>query len=372
MRRPIILKPQSFGHFIMLNTIAVYWEMTMYCDYSCGKLAVHKFKNGKHCCALNINGCPSNKKRNMFGTPVTIDGLCLHCGKPAKFEFKNGALCCSESVNKCPAKAAKTGEAVAKAFTVVDPLTGKTSNEKRLEKVWATMRTKIDLETGLPLLIANAAKAKITKNRIMPDGKTIQQNINDKNRVTKNSEKGRKIIELGKSKRKATMNQIDPDSGLTLQEKSVRKRLVTMSVVGDDGLTRMERAIKKGQFRGFSITQYPDSEIYYQGSYELNFLNEQREKLGDMFNLYVKRPKAIWYFDPTRNQDRMFFPDFLIDENALYEVKSNWTWNNNNRGSDIEKRNIAKLNAALLIYTEVYLVLEGKKIKWNYCHNSSI
>jgi hypothetical protein len=32
------------------------------CSYGCGKIAVHKFKNGKWCCEKNINKCSAIKK----------------------------------------------------------------------------------------------------------------------------------------------------------------------------------------------------------------------------------------------------------------------------------------------------------------------
>ena len=51
--------------------------------------------------------------------------LCIYgCGRLAIHKFTNGKVCCSKSPNSCPAKAKKTGIAVKKAMDVIDPVSG--------------------------------------------------------------------------------------------------------------------------------------------------------------------------------------------------------------------------------------------------------
>ena len=44
------------------------------CDYGCGQIATHQFKNGKWCCSNNIAKCPISKiklKNKLSGKPKT-------------------------------------------------------------------------------------------------------------------------------------------------------------------------------------------------------------------------------------------------------------------------------------------------------------
>lgn len=335
------------------------------CDYGCGNAATHKFGNGKNCCALRLNQCPAMRKRKMTGD--SFDNielkLCDHgCGSIAQYKFKNNSICCSDIPNKCPSKAKKTGEAVQKAFQRVDQQTGKTVNQLRLDKIKETRKTKIDDKTGLPLDVARAYAAHSTKAIVQADGKTIQQKIADK---ISSAKKGAERTKQAGIKANATMKAtIDPETGLTVKERATRKRLESMSKVGEDGLSGIERAIKKSNFRGFKMKQYKTFSIYYQGSHEFAFLEEQFAKYGSDLEKYVQRPKAIWYFDPTRQQDRLYFPDFIVNDKMLYEIKSGWTWNNNENGSELEQRNHAKLDAAKALGYEVHLILDKVDKLW--------
>jgi hypothetical protein len=58
-------------------------QTVKYCDYGCGNLATHFFKNGKGCCEVSPNKCPikkqkdsDKKKGNFKGTPAwMIEGF---------------------------------------------------------------------------------------------------------------------------------------------------------------------------------------------------------------------------------------------------------------------------------------------------------
>jgi hypothetical protein len=86
------------------------------CDYGCGQVAIHQFKNGKWCCSTNFARCPINKiliscKMKGKNNPkpkssiyLNLDGkLCDYgCGQVAKFQLKNKKYCCSDYHISCP------------------------------------------------------------------------------------------------------------------------------------------------------------------------------------------------------------------------------------------------------------------------------
>lgn len=290
--------------------------------------------------------------------------LCSHgCGKEGLFYSKNTKQWrCHTSANRCPAKAAKTGKAIKESFKNIDPITGKTSNELRLEKIRHVRATSIDPNTGLSMDVARAYKAHQTKKTVLDSGLTIQEEAAIK--ISK-SKKGKEKTKLaGIRSNLVQKTSIDPDTGLTIKEISVRKRLVTMLTKNEQGQTKFELAQLKGKFNGFKMTQYDKFDILFQGSYEKHFLDTQYALYNIQCSTLIKRPHAIWYFDPTRNQDRLYFPDFLVNT-TLYEIKSTWTWNGGHPGSELEIRNIAKLNAAMRIFSKVVLVLDKREYEWD-------
>lgn len=339
------------------------------CEYNCGNLVRYTFKNGRKCCSKHATQCPTNRRKKMHGNPFDNHELFLckfGCTQIAKFRSANGTICCSSSPNQCPAKAKAAGLSIKAAFNKLDNETGKTVGELRLEK--SKQRQDIrrytkDPVTGLTGIELSKQKAAITKQKLLPTGLTVQQQATQNMSIAKKGNITSRIgSQKGAAKKKIT---IDPVSGLTVQELATQRQSITMSQIGVDGLSGWERAQKKSQFRGFKIMYYKNFSIYYQGSHEKEFLDLQYSIYGDDLINHVIRPAAITYKDPTRGEYiRTYFPDFIIDNIILYEIKSQWTWNNNKAGSDIELRNIAKLNAAKALGYEVRLILDHTEIVW--------
>ena len=222
----------------------------------------------------------------------------------------------------------------------------------------------IDPITGLSPDMIRMQNRRITMLKVTENGLTKQEMSCEKMRKTKTgSEISRQAGIKSAETRKKT---IDPSTGLTVQEKSIQKRLKTMLEISENGLTRLENAIAKGRFRGFSINYYRDTKIYYQGLNEKNFLDFMFEKYGEHMIDIVKRAPNIWYKDPITNNDRVFMPDFLLNENIIVEIKSPWTWNNNIPNSEIEQRNIAKLLAAENLGYTTKLIINGIDYDWHH------
>ena len=121
-------------------------EIIHYCDYGCGQEAHHQLKNGKWCCSISYNKCPSLRKKNSenitkahkngkISTPDTISklkhhhpwnyglkkpkiyhpGKCEQCGKDHDGTYGSGRFCsqsCSTrwvNLHKTPEQKKKQG-----------------------------------------------------------------------------------------------------------------------------------------------------------------------------------------------------------------------------------------------------------------------
>lgn len=76
----------------------------------------------------------------------------------------------------------------------------------------------------------------------------------------------------------------------------------------------LEKAFKSAKV----ITQYKNTELYYQGSYELDFLEKYYNKF------VIKRGPTIKY--TYNNVNKVYHSDFYIQNlNLVIEIKSSWT-----------------------------------------------
>jgi hypothetical protein len=68
----------------------------------------------------------------------------------------------------------------------------------------------------------------------------------------------------------------------------------------------------------FKINKYKDTELYYQGSYELDFLQKY-------YNMGIENCKSIKYL--YKNKQCIYFPDFYYENlNLIIEIKSDYTY----------------------------------------------
>jgi len=88
------------------------------------------------------------------------------------------------------------------------------------------------------------------------------------------------------------------------------------------------------QYRSATILRYfENTKIYYQGTYEFDFLK-------NYYNIGIKKINSIKYH--FENKDRIYFPDFYHEPlNLIIEIKSDYTFN-----IDLDK-NLAKQKSCL-------------------------
>ena len=88
---------------------------------------------------------------------------------------------------------------------------------------------------------------------------------------------------------------------------------------GVDNPTQNQDILLKSFKSGHKIHYYKDTNLYYQGSYELDFLKKY-------YNIGIENGPTIKY--TFENQEHIYFSDFYYKPlNLIIEVKSNYTYN---------------------------------------------
>lgn len=274
-------------------------------------------------------------------TFITTTDVCNYgCNKIAQYKFKSGKLCCSDAIQKCQGHIQRV---VATKKADIDPITGKNALQRGQE---------------------GAHKVKLATKGYVKAGKSIS---NTKNKILSN---GEKQCDASNRKMRQTKLTVGAD-GITNAQRSARKMANTrLSDIDDTGLNAYERwtlkRINEGTFdEGFvkahKMKIDTDTGLRYQGTYELAFINNLKDKHGiDWVKDNVKRGPSIQYLD-YYSKTRWYLSDFIIN-NTVYEIKSNWTWNK--RGKDLiaEQNNINKLTATKNAGYMVKLIKEGIEI----------
>lgn len=277
-----------------------------------------------------------------FLKQVITEELCEYgCNSVAKFKFKSGKLCCSDAVQKC---------------------------KGHINRVLKSKKLDID-KNGLNALQRgqrSAYKIKLENGGYVRAGKNISKR---KNELT---ESGLKRHEISNGKMRKTKLSIGAD-GLTNAQRSARKMADNrLNDVDETGLNQYERwtlqRIQNGVFdKAFEKAKQTrhdiDTDIRYQGSYELRFITNLKSKFGIKWvKENLKRGPSVQYID-YHGKQRWYMSDFIID-NTIYEIKSNWTWNRRGKDKILEQNNINKLKALKCAGFEVKLIREGIELDY--------
>jgi hypothetical protein len=98
--------------------------------------------------------------------------------------------------------------------------------------------------------------------------------------------------------------------------------------------TQNKESLEKGQKSAKTLRKFRDTEIWYQGTYELDFLNKYYDKYSD-----IRRGPSIKYIYNGKN--KIYHPDFYIPSlNLVIEIKSTWILN---RDIEIEEKKKATI-----------------------------
>jgi hypothetical protein len=224
------------------------------------------------------------------------------------------------------------------------------------------------------------AKAKVTMDRIQPDGTTIREyNINkmvetrnknnsfstgarkaaDTKLNTIDEKTGKTLAKLGGEKGGLTRTTTILENGLTIAQDSSHRAIITRSIVDEFGLNSFDRS----ELESKRLKKHELCGILYASSYEKKFIEILITENGlEWVKQKLKRGPTIKYPDPE-NQfiTRLYFSDFIY-ENTLIEVKSNWIFFKNSR---VKLLNIAKLDESVKLGYDTWLCYNNVLLKWS-------
>ena len=181
--------------------------------------------------------------------------------------------------------------------------------------------------------------------------KKLKNSILDENGLSANEKTRLGLI-------KYLYSESDTCSGMTNAQVNHKKGEKTKSILGSDGLDGNERAFKNGAGKNSSIIYYNNSELYYQGTYEKDFL-DRLNILGLLSD--VKRGDRIKYINRI-NIESIYRSDFSFRD-IIFEIKSDYTYGSisyyHRKDDQINKLNDKRINNNLKYK---YTLLQGKRL----------
>lgn len=114
---------------------------------------------------------------------------------------------------------------------------------------------------------------------------------------------------------------------------------------------------------GYKINQYKNTELYYQGTYEKDFLDRY-------YDIGIKRGESIKYF--YKDVEHIYFPDFYYEPlNLIIEIKSSKWYEEHKEKNEIKKNSCIEQGYNFIFITDMnYEIFENiiGYIKYNKKH----
>jgi len=211
---------------------------------------------------------------------------------------------------------------------------------------------------------------KISKNKICNDCKPYLQNIQFFKKL-KTYSKGKKLNEINEKSVLLLSNMYHNKKYSRLQISEIlnidKKTLYTFFIKNNFNLRSLSDSISNSIYQGrtkrYNVkTQYKcgwhttwnDIKVYYRSSYELNYCH----LLDNQKIEYFMEKIRIKYFDSILNKERISIPDFYLPEtNEIIEIKSNWTFDEQNMKDKIIQYKKNGYNVKLILEHKEYKII---------------
>ncbi len=156
------------------------------------------------------------------------------------------------------------------------------------------------------------------------------------------------ISQLQSVKDKKVKSAIDKYGvSYVFQAKEVKNKIkkTCISKYGVDNPTKNRDIFEKAQSTAFKKIKYDNTDLIYQGSYELNFINYSIKK-----EISFENGPSLKYI--MNNKNRVYHSDFYLPEyNLVVEVKSKYTYN-----ADYEENLLKKEYTIKAGYNFIFLI----------------
>lgn len=126
-----------------------------------------------------------------------------------------------------------------------------------------------------------------------------------------------KLDFIKKKKKETCLSNHGVTAGFADHKKRVKKFIETCLLkYGVENPSQYEEIFNKQQKSRWEIKKYKDTNVNYQGSYELDFL----QKYYDIFENITRAPSIKYKLN---NKNKIYFPDFYIPSlNLIIEIKN--------------------------------------------------
>lgn len=123
----------------------------------------------------------------------------------------------------------------------------------------------------------------------------------------------------------------------------IKQRITSLERFGFENASQCPEIFSKQQKKRFEIHIFRDTELYYQGTYEKDFL----DKYYDLFEI-----TKIDFINYTFDGDRVYYPDFYLPKyNLIIEIKSSYTYDR-----FLEKNNSKQKACLELGYNHIFII----------------
>jgi len=337
----------------------------------CGKEnPKHGMKTCSRKCADELKKINSREKR-----------ICLYCKKEFEIRKKETRLLCSEECRrvwqKLPENIEKRIDASKNAIKEKFGVDNVFQLEDIKEKSKETKKEKYGDEN-----FNNFEKMLVTKKEKYGDNylkdwyKKTEKILQEKRGVSH----GLYIQEFKDKKTNTTLKKYGVENISQLQETKDKVKTTTNEHYGVDNASQSKEIKEKkkrtsmnnfgvshhlkdyGMFQKhlkaqYKILQYKNTDLYYQGTYELYFL-EEMEKKGKLDE--VKNGKSYNYvFD---GEDHVYHSDFFYNGENI-EIKSGWTYNKNGKDKKLEEINKAKWKSVVDFGDKIRIMFSKQEIE---------
>lgn len=177
----------------------------------------------------------------------------------------------------------------------------------------------------------------------------LNENIKDKIRKTLLDKYG--VDSILKSKlvmdkiKNTILNRYGVDNVFSNKEIRDKIKETLIEKYGVDNPTKNPEIFDKAQKSSYRLIKHNDADIYYQGTYELDFIFFCIEN-----KITFKKGPVIDY--SMNGKDRKYFSDFYLpDFNLICEIKSSWTYNR-----DLDENLVKEEYSKKLGYNFLFLI----------------
>jgi hypothetical protein len=187
----------------------------------------------------------------------------------------------------------------------------------------------------------------------------IQKFLDKKTKTTFNKYGVENISQLQKTKDKVketTKKHFGVENASQSKEIKEKKKQTSINNFGVSHHLKDYDMLQKHFKAQYKIKKYKDTNLYYQGTYELYFLEKMEEK-GKLSE--IQNGKSYNYI--YDGEEHVYHTDFFYN-NSNIEIKSGWTYNKNGKDKKLEEINNVKWKSVRDFGDKINIMLSKQQI----------